>query len=137
MTREQVLIEFAMRQDAAGWTVDAQHWQVNAMADEIVRLRRWNAARKTLLSDYKRSVELHNKVIDELMGNLASVQTERDTLRFANTKLGQRIAAVEAERDALREQLAAVEAEVAPLAGVDGEYVMLAIVPAKKEMQSE
>ena len=39
MTREQVLIEFAMRQSRAGWTVDAQHWQVNAMADEIVRLR--------------------------------------------------------------------------------------------------
>ena len=37
--RDQVFAEFALRQFVHGWSADAEHWQVNAMADEIVRLR--------------------------------------------------------------------------------------------------
>lgn len=37
--RDQVFAEFALRQFVHGWSADAEHWQVNAMADEIIRLR--------------------------------------------------------------------------------------------------
>ena len=37
--RDQVFAEFALRQFVHGWSVDAAHWQVDAMADEIIRLR--------------------------------------------------------------------------------------------------
>lgn len=37
--RDQVFAEFALRQFVHGWSADAAHWQVNAMADEIIRLR--------------------------------------------------------------------------------------------------
>jgi hypothetical protein len=37
--RDQVFAEFALRQFVHGWSADAEHWQVDAMADEIIRLR--------------------------------------------------------------------------------------------------
>ena len=37
--RDQVFAEFALRQFVHGWSADAEHWQVDAMADEILRLR--------------------------------------------------------------------------------------------------
>ena len=37
--RDQVFAEFALRQFVHGWSADAEHWQVNAMVDEIIRLR--------------------------------------------------------------------------------------------------
>lgn len=71
MTRDQVKIEFSMRQDRAGWTVDAEHWQVNAMADEILKVRQER---------------------DELLHELS-------LSRLANEEMGKRLDAVEAERD--------------------------------------
>ena len=37
--RDHVFAEFALRQFVHGWSADAEHWQVDAMADEIIRLR--------------------------------------------------------------------------------------------------
>jgi len=41
MTREAIMIEFALRHvtHGGGYSADAADWSINAMADEIVRLR--------------------------------------------------------------------------------------------------
>lgn len=41
MTREAIMIEFALRHVAhgGGYSADAADWSINAMADEIIRLR--------------------------------------------------------------------------------------------------